>query len=57
MTDIYDFYSKNLEDLDSKWKDLCFKNTSLREAGDMYYSEKLFWNFVELKYSEIRHAK
>lgn len=56
MKDIYDFYSKNLNKLDSEWKEFCFKvNKTLQEAGDSYYNERMFWDFVEARYMEIKN--
>jgi hypothetical protein len=51
MKNIYDFYSKNLNKLDEEWKKFCFTtNRDIKDAGDFYYNEEMFWVFVEDQY-------
>jgi hypothetical protein len=58
MKDIYDFYSKNLNKLDTEWKDFCFSySKNVKEAGDMYYNEGDFWIFVEDKFKELENVQ
>ena len=57
MKDIYDFYSKNLNKLDEEWKLFCFSTgKSVKDAGDFYYNEEMFWVFVEDKYVVAKNA-
>lgn len=52
--DLMEFYTKNLEKLDSKWKVFCFKNFKGRMIGDMYNNHHAFWSFVEKEYKNDR---
>lgn len=52
-TELINFYYKNLEKLDTQWKNSCFNGTrSIKESGDLYFNTKAFWKFVSDKFRE-----